>query len=593
MKIKNSRFAALVAASALLFGGLVAAPASAAVDACTAGQACAGDLTRNLGKYDIKIPASGFNGTVLVYFHGYKFSSSAPLPAAIGAAGGYATNPTYASIPGVGFAGNGVAEVAPDNSVALIAALQAEGFALAGIGYGARQGWASQEALAAGQELIKNIKSGQVPGVKKVIVWGHSLGGFNAAVQAEKNSLVDGALPMCSAYTNIDGALALAQDALWVFKSVAGLPLKMTYSWGTKGYMEAAQDLNMALGLLLTVSADATSGKDATTTEQYWAAVTKAPVAAFPGVKGVPVRNVALLAGLIAGIPEASKTYDGLTTAGAMSAAQLNSTAAITENLADAIALGVLAKYEAEMRIRLQTGLTTESVNFVDNTKVDYSARMDEDIQAQYEIFLNLTGGFAKKADGTADLTAPLSNNELYDTLVAAVNTQTGRMTANRSAVAAVKKWPQLTGAVRVPTISMHPEFDNVTPAGNQLLLKAKYDAYLAKLPKAKKAAATKAGNLVLLYQDAPDEGWTTFGATGFDATATAAKRLSGIGHCSGASNPQIAAGQMIGALKALNAWVTTGAKGKAAVTALKNNPALYFQTDQFWEPAVLQREKK
>lgn len=585
MKIKNSRVAALVAASALLLGGMVAAPASAAVEACTAGATCAGELPKGLGKYDIKIPASGFNGTVLVYFHGYKFSKDAPLPAALGAS--YASNPTYASIPGVGFAGNGIAEVVPDNSAALIAGLQAEGFALAGIGYGARQGWAAQEAFAAGQQLIKNIKGGQVPGVKKVIVWGHSLGGFNAQVQAEKNAQVDGALPICSAYANIDGMLGMAQDALWVFKSVAGLPLKMTYSWGTKGYMEAIQDLTLAAGLLQTVAADASSGKDATTTEQYWAAVTKAPIAAFPGVKGVPVRNVALLAGLIAGLPEASKTYDGITTGGPLSASQLNTTAAMAENLADAIALGVLAKYEAEMRVRQQTGLVNEDINFVDNTKIDYSARMDDDIQAQYEMFFNLTGGFVKKADGTIDATQPISNNELYDTLVTAVNTQTGRMKANPSAVAAVKKWPQLTGAVRVPTISMHPEVDNVTPAGNQLILQAKYNAYVAKLPKAKRAAATKAGNLVVLYQDAPDDGWTVLG----NAAGTEAKRLSGIGHCSSASNATVNGGQMIGAIKALNAWVTTGAKGKAAVTAVKNNPQLFFQTDEFWEPAPMKRK--
>lgn len=592
MMMKNSRLAALVAAGALLLGGLAAVPASAAVAACKAGQACSGDLSRGLGKYDIKIPATGFNGTVLVYFHGYKFSKDAPIPTSLGSVLGYGADKTYTTVPGVGFAGNGTAEVAPENSAALIGALQADGFALAGVGYGARQGWATQEAYLAGQELIKNIRAGQVPGVKKVIVWGNSLGGLNAQIQAEKNKQVDAALPMCSAYANVDGSLAIAQDALWVFKSVAGLPLKMTYSWGTAGYMEAAQDLNIALGLLLTVSADAAPGREATTTEQYWSAVTKAPIAAFPGVKGVPLRNVALLAGLIAGIPEASSTYDGLATGGAIIASQLNSTAAMAENLSSAIALGVLAKYEAEMRIRQQNGLVTGSVNFVDNTKINYSARMDDDIQAQYEVFFNLTGGFAKKADGTLDLTAPLSNNELYDTLVTAVNTQTGRLKAVPAAVAAVKKWPQVTGAVRVPTISMHPEIDNVTPAGNQLLLQSKYNAYLAKLPKKQKAAATKAGNLVLLYQDAPDDGWTTFAATGaVDAAATAAKRLSGVGHCAGAANAQVTGGQMIGGIKALNAWITTGAKGKAAVTALRNNPTLLFQTDDFWEPAPLKRK--
>mgnify|MGYP003337920605 FL=1 len=163
------RSVATVAAAGLL---LVAAPnmsPASAVDACAPGATCQGALSGSLGDspFAIQVPAN-FNGTVLLWSHGYRFSGPIPGAFAGPTALGLTTNPNYAKISVPTFApsfGSDVAyqalntpETAPDPAVAT--ALLSQGFALAGAGY-ARQGWAVAEGVQAGENLIKYIKIGR------------------------------------------------------------------------------------------------------------------------------------------------------------------------------------------------------------------------------------------------------------------------------------------------------------------------------------------------------------------------------------------------------------------------------------------------
>ena len=73
--------AAVAAASLITIGAPVVASASA-VEACAPGTICEGALSGSLGDspFQIVMPEK-FNGTVLVYSHGYRVST--PIPAAL------------------------------------------------------------------------------------------------------------------------------------------------------------------------------------------------------------------------------------------------------------------------------------------------------------------------------------------------------------------------------------------------------------------------------------------------------------------------------------------------------------------------------
>lgn len=594
LSVRSRLIAGLTALLMAGAGAVVATPARAEQLVCNPGMTfgCEGELPGGLGKYDLKVPAN-FNGTVLVYFHGYKFSPNSAVPGPIGALGGYDKDPTYTSRVVAGntlYFGNGTAEITPGNNSALITQLLDKGYALAGVGYGTNQGWATMEGVAAGNALIAKIRGGFVPNTERVVVWGHSLGGLISQHIAETNTAVNGAVPMCGAFSNALGAMKMATDVLYVMRVVGGLPLKITYSAGQAGYGEAVQDLTMLLGVLQTIaSAPATAPQP--TTDYFWTNVLKLPEAGFRGVKGVPLRQLVLLAGLIAGVPEASKTYDGITTAGAISVAQASSMAAVVENISSVAVIGVLARFELESRARVAGQIATGSANFIDNVNTDYVAQLTDVQLAQYEFLLNI--GPALPVNG-----APVSVLDQLDNMLAALAATKGvsaaRLPANPAAVAAINAMPQLTGKVRVPTVSIHTEIDPVTPAGNLLMLQTKVReanaaARQAWIDGGKKGPKPKGAPFFGFYADAPDDGWTTFGPTGINAIATANNRASGVGHCGADQSPTVTAAQHIGAIDAVNTWLTKGeAAGRKAINQLRYNPLYGIQVDRFWEPEAL-----
>lgn len=552
MKFHRSRLVAALAVGAIALAGAInAAPATAGEKEgiCYPGETleqCSGDLGNGLGKYRLLLPEN-FNGTVLVFFHGIRFGKNTPIVKSLKAAGiDYSNDPSYSSVdvPGLGAAwvANGKAELAPGGDT-LARAMMAKGFGVAGLGYGANQGWAVQEAYAAGQALVTKMRGGYVYGLKRVLVWAESMGTLPALSLAENGKGISGIYSMCSVPPSTEIAFQQALNALYVLKVLGGLDLKLTYSAGPAGLAEAYGDLNKVLGFLGAIKADANT-------------VTSTKLLA---------RNVVLMAGLIAGLPEASANYDGITTGGPLLASQLNTSAAMAENIGAAALMATLLRFDVESRIRVAGGLATGSANFTDNVNTSYTDLLSDEQRAQYETFLNLGG------TGVVDL--------MLGALDATKGKAAYRYEANPAAVAAMKaSFPTYTGVAKIPTELVGYEVDNITQAGQA----ARYVDNTLAVP----TAVTKKHKLplaVAVYAAAPADGWTVLG----DAAATAAKRTSGIGHCGGSSS--LTGAQHLALLPTLNTWVRGGDKaGLAELEAVRATSTLGFQSDPDWLPPAV-----
>ncbi len=125
---------------------------------------------------------SAFNGTLLVWSHGYTFT---PV--------GAADAPT------------------PEVRDALLA----RGYALIGSSYAhGGAGWAVADGVRAGEEAIGIARAALGAGrVHRVLVWGNSLGGLITQTIAERRpDLVDGAAPLCGVLGGTNLNLDLAMD---------------------------------------------------------------------------------------------------------------------------------------------------------------------------------------------------------------------------------------------------------------------------------------------------------------------------------------------------------------------------------------------
>ena len=561
--------AAVAAASLVTIGAPLVSPASAA-DACALGATCEGSLTGSLGAspYTIKMPEK-FNGTVLMFSHGYRVGT--PIPAALAVPLGLNTGaykatsvPAFAAAFGsdVAYQASNEAEVAP--SAAVEANLLAQGYALAGAGY-ARQGWATNEGVEAGENLIKLINGGAVPKPKKIMVWGSSLGGLISQTIAERNpGKVAGSLPSCGVMEGPLQAYSTAMSVLFTWKSLIAPNLKVAnYSAGQAGYVEALTDLGTVLTIL---------GRAATTP------VTPA---------GYPLAQSNLLAGLLGGLPTKSNVYDGQTqnpafaqlgTAAALAggfapaSAGASSAVAMLQNVGGAAALGILGRYELEQRVRTIGQLApTESANFNDNVNVSYTKLLSDEQRGEFGDVLN----------ATTVISDPL--NTMLGALDASRGDATKRFAANPKAVAIVNALAAPKGVYRVPTLMISTTYDAIVPSGNQ-------GAFMNKLTASYKKANKKTRGdfkVASFYTIPPEDGWTKFAPEGKApdaALSIAALGNSGVGHCVYTTE------QLLGAVRGLNAMVN--AKTPAKITAAKR--IVYavpgVNTDRQYEPDPLKK---
>jgi pimeloyl-ACP methyl ester carboxylesterase len=398
------------------------------------GAQCAGEIDG--AKYAIKLPQK-WNGTLLLYSHGYRFAT--PAPPDFGAV------ETNAQLTSTDSDGTG--------SDAVSAKLLSEGYALAGSSYKSN-GWAVGDGVKAGEELHDQfVKLVGTP--KRTYVWGDSLGGLITEVLAESNpSWVDGAAPMCGAVAGPNYNFDVALDVAVAVKALIYPQLKLT---GYASDTEAADNWKAAA-----------------------AAVEKAAAATAAG----GTAKVLFIASLV-DAPTATATYDGHDITSQVKAR--------VEALLTALAFGTSARYELEQRVGGDPS---------DNTKADYDSRIDSSEAAT----IALAGGKLDQLEKTLDA-AP-------------------RITGDASARAAIDKLGDTTGALAVPTLTMHTVADPLVLVQNETVFAGRV------------SAKQRDGDLVQLYIAPP----ATYSET--------AKAPYGAGHCN------FSDGQRVGLIDTLDNWV-------------------------------------
>jgi hypothetical protein len=257
---------------------------------------CGGQCTGELdgAKYSIKMP-SKWNGTLLLYSHGYRFANPAPPDF-----GPVATYPQVTSTD-------------PDGSATdpLSSTLLSQGYALAGSAYKSN-GWAVADGVKAGQDLhAKFVELVGKP--KRTYVWGDSLGGLITELIAEQNpSWVDGSAPMCGALAGPNYNFDAALDVAFAVKALIDPQLKLT---GYASDQDAASNWQHAAAAVEKAAADTAGGGTA---------------------------KVLFIASLV-DAPTATATYDGHDL--------VSQVKARVEALLTAVAFGTSGRYELEQRV--------------------------------------------------------------------------------------------------------------------------------------------------------------------------------------------------------------------------------------------------
>jgi pimeloyl-ACP methyl ester carboxylesterase len=231
--------------------------------------ACTGTLAG--ANYQIELPRT-WNGTLLLFSHGYRNAEPAP--------------PDFAPV-------RTDAQDAPTDAVAQ--ALLAEGYALAGSAY-ASNGWAVADGVTAGEQLHDFFVQ-NVGGPARTYVWGESLGGLITELLAEKHpDWVAGAAPVCGVLGGTNLNFDLAMDLAYGVKTLLVPSLRTS---GYASYQEAVASFTQARKAVLAAvdSADG-PGKLA-----LLAALVDAPTqtASYDG-STLRSRGAALVEGILTGL---------------------------------------------------------------------------------------------------------------------------------------------------------------------------------------------------------------------------------------------------------------------------------------------------
>jgi pimeloyl-ACP methyl ester carboxylesterase len=202
---------------------------SAATDVAFTGcdkVACAGTLDG--AKYQIRLPQK-WNGTLLLFSHGYRPAASSP--------------PDFSPV-------QTDAQAAPSDAVAT--ALLTKGYALAGSSY-RTNGWAVADGVAAGEQLhdffTKNVGT-----PNRTYLWGESLGGLITETLAEKHpDWVAGAAPLCGVLGGSNLNFDLALDVGYAVKTLLDPAFKTE---GYTSFQDAAANFEGAYKAVLKAAGD-------------------------------------------------------------------------------------------------------------------------------------------------------------------------------------------------------------------------------------------------------------------------------------------------------------------------------------------------
>jgi hypothetical protein len=154
--------------------------------------------------YRIRVPAN-WNGTLLVYGHGYRDKADHP-----------------------GEVDNRNADIAPNPALEPI--LLAQGFALSGSAY-KDNGWAVDEGIKDLKNLVTFFR-GNVAQPDRTIIWAFSMGTVIGFESMEKfGGIYDGALCACAIGAGATSSWDSAGDLALAYDTVFGMPAE----WGTPG----------------------------------------------------------------------------------------------------------------------------------------------------------------------------------------------------------------------------------------------------------------------------------------------------------------------------------------------------------------------
>lgn len=182
------------------------APAAGDVPFTDCGEQCEGEIDG--ARYRILLPSS-WNGTLLIYSHGYR--NPVPAPPDFSA-------PSVKADPSPGY---------NEGGVPLARALLSQGYALAGSSWGSN-GWAVSDGVAAGEDLYEFF-SEQVGQPQRVYAWGDSLGGLVTMELAERNpDWVSGAAPLCGVMAGVVPNMDLAMDVAYGIRELVAPDLQLT-----------------------------------------------------------------------------------------------------------------------------------------------------------------------------------------------------------------------------------------------------------------------------------------------------------------------------------------------------------------------------
>ena len=256
------------------------------------GSQCTGEI--NGAKYAIDMPAK-WNGTLLLYSHGYRFAQPGPPD--------FGPVSTSAQLDSTDANGSG--------SDPLSKQLLSAGYALAGSSYKSN-GWAVADGVQAGEDLHSKFVS-LVGKPLRTYVWGDSLGGLITEILAEKNpSWVDGAAPMCGAVAGPNLNFDMALDVAYAVKQLVDPSLQLT---GYASADDAAANWKQATAMVEAAAADVSGGGTAKV----------------------------LFIGALADAPLKSQSFDGSTTTSEVEA--------LVESVLTALAFGTSGRYELEQRV--------------------------------------------------------------------------------------------------------------------------------------------------------------------------------------------------------------------------------------------------
>jgi len=249
---------------------------------------CTGEIDG--AAYEIVLPET-WNGTLLLYSHGYRQAQAAPPDF---------ETPSTEPEPAPGWS-SGQQEVGQ--------ALLDQGYALAGSAYSSN-GWAVAEGIEAGEKL-HDFFVAQVGEPDRTYVWGDSLGGLVTQVLAERNpDWVSGAAPLCGVLAGPALNLDLALDVAYSVKTLLYPELKLT---GFASWDEAVRNWEGAYGAVLAAGSDISTG--------------------VPKI---------LLTAALADAPTKTKTYDGSTVESQVRAR--------AEALLTAVGYATFGRYDIEQR---------------------------------------------------------------------------------------------------------------------------------------------------------------------------------------------------------------------------------------------------